>query len=165
MIRYCRYLFPSSATWCVPIVFFNNYTAVVSAYQEMNWCEWFKIIWVFTNVGKRPIASISVNIVINWKSVKTVFLIILNMAFLTVLIILSHILPICEAVGLKCQVICSFDEYLLICCISLVVPFRLVPQSLYPSPGFPLLLTNIWKFQWSYWCQNLRLLPSEWLVW
>ena len=96
------------------------------------------------------IAWISVNIVINWNSVRTVFLIMLNMTFLTVLIILSHISLICGAAGgLKCHVICSLDEYSLIGCYlmfnSLVVPFRLVPQSLYTSLGYPLLLTNLWK--------------------
>ena len=96
------------------------------------------------------IASITVNIVINWKCVKTVFLIMPNMTFLTVLIILSHISPICGAAGgLKCQMICSLDEYSLNRCISmfnlLVVPFKLVPQSLYASPSFPLLLTNLCK--------------------
>ena len=51
-------------------------------------------------------ALIYVNIVINWNSIKTVFLIILNLTFLTSLIILSHIPSIYGAAGgLKYQVI------------------------------------------------------------
>ena len=62
----------------------------------------------------------------------------LNMTFLTVLIILSHIPPICKAAsGLKYQVIHSIDEYLLIPCILmfnlLAVPFQMMPVAVYIS--------------------------------
>ena len=84
------------------------------------------------------------------ESLSELFLIMLNMTFLTVLIILSHISPICGVVGgLKCKVIYLLDEYSLTGCHLMfnlvVVPFRLVPQSLYTSLGYPLLLTNLWK--------------------
>ena len=90
------------------------------------------------------IASISSNIFINWNSVKTVFDYAEHDVFECSY--LSHISRTYRAAGgLEYQEICSFDEYSLIRCISmfnlLVVPFRLVPHSLYTS-GKSLLTTN-----------------------
>ena len=131
MIRYYNYLFPSSTTWYVRIVFFNNCTSIASVLQEVIWCEQFKIM--------------------------------LNMTFLTVLIILSHIPPICGAAdGLKYQVICLLDP---IWFNFLVVPFRLVPSRCIHLQVSLLYWQIFGICQWNYWCHNLRLLPREWLVW
>ena len=71
----------------------------------MIWCERFKIGWIFTQL--LTIALISVNISINWKSFKPLFLMMLNMTFLTVLIILFHSPFIFRAAdGLEYRVIC-----------------------------------------------------------